>query len=186
MSLPNRLQKEDINDKDRENDTNNLNKTIMREYHDLSLPKFPNNPYLKQNQIREKRVNLRIENEVEYERGIPDIRDNVILEQGPKIREHARQQRFDWAIKQRELKGSYPTSFNQFYVEQEALKNGIDLNAPKPEDDGDGGKGKGKGKGKKAITNKKTKREKVEIKRRVKKAKKTKKEKVERQKKRVE
>ena len=155
MSLPNRLQKE--NDL---SSTDNIQNDIVdnSEYHDLSLPKFPNNPYLKQNQIREKRVNLRIENEVEYERSIPDIRDNLILEQGPKIREHARQQRFDWAIKQRELKGSYPTTFDQFYVEQEALKNGIDLNAPK-DDNEDDGKKKGKGKGKKG-DDKKSKKDK--------------------------
>ena len=74
MSLPNRL------NKDRTNESNNNNHHYdNQQYHDLSLPKFPTNPYLKQNQIREKRVNLRIENEVEYERSIPDIRDNVIL-----------------------------------------------------------------------------------------------------------
>merc|ERR1712154_18834 len=81
---------------------------------------------------------------------MPDIRDNVILEQGPKIREYARQQRFDWAIKQRELKGAYPASFKLFYAEREAIKNGVDLNAVTVVEDGDGKKGKKgkKGKGK--------------------------------------
>ncbi len=128
MSLPNRVIPNNVA-------ANQENKNKNQQYYDLSLPKFGTNVYSKQNQIREKRVNLRIENEVEYERSIPDIRDSVILEQGPKIREQARQQRFDWAIKQRELKGAYPMSFKLFYEEQEALKNGIDLNAPKPADD---------------------------------------------------
>merc|ERR1712013_353766 len=71
-------------------------------------------------------------------------------EQGPKIREYARAQRFDWAIKQRELRGAYPSSFKLFYAEREAMKNGVDLSAVNVVDDeakGKGKKGKSKGNG---------------------------------------
>merc|ERR1712013_926169 len=153
MRMPNRLPKmQNENDgAENENEENERPEENETEFGDLSLPKFGTAPILRQNEIREKRVNLRIENEVEYERPLPDIRDNVILEQGPKIREYARAQRFDWAIKQRELRGAYPSSFKLFYAEREAMKNGIDLSAVNVVDDEAKAKGKKgkKGKGKK-------------------------------------
>jgi len=141
MALPNKL-------------SNNKQTPV---YADLSLPNFAPHPTMKQNAIREKRVNLRIENEVEFERSIPEIRDAVILEQGPKIREQARQERFEWSIKQRQIKGAYPTKFDQFYKEKEAIKNGIDLNATplEPEESKKGKKKKGGKKEKKGDKKKK-------------------------------
>merc|ERR1712013_945259 len=161
MRMPNRLPKmQNENDgAENENEENERPEENETEFGDLSLPKFGTAPILRQNEIREKRVNLRIENEVEYERPLPDIRDNVILEQGPKIREYARAQRFDWAIKQRELRGAYPSSFKLFYAEREAMKNGIDLSAVNVVDDEAKAKGK---KGKKGKGSKKKGKDKKE------------------------
>lgn len=128
------------------------NEAIMSttECRDLSLPTFcVGDPSIKHYEIREKRVNLRIENDVEYDRCIEDIRESVILEEGPRIRENARKERFDWAIKQRELKGSYPSSFKQFYVEKEELLN------PKPEGSNDSEAGASEKSGKKGKKDKK-------------------------------
>ena len=78
----------------------------------------------KTNQIfKKKRVNLRIENKVEYERAVIDIGEDVLMEYGPKIREDARQERFDWAVKQRELKGTYPDNFDDYYAEKWAAEH---------------------------------------------------------------
>ncbi|ETO11300.1 hypothetical protein RFI_26076 [Reticulomyxa filosa] len=145
--IPSKINDKEIESNPIQKEENNINKIHDNQhypvFYDLSLPfvqidknctQNPQEPpqvvilpnaKAKQQHVRQERVNMRIENQIQYMRSIATVRKEVILEEEHKIRENSRQERFQWAIQYRESQGAYPTSFEGFYAEKEAAKNPI-------------------------------------------------------------
>merc|ERR1712130_535654 len=112
---------------------------------DLTFGLLSTNPALQNFQVRECRVNLRIENEIQYRRALDEIALEMQEQEGVLFKEAEKEKRWNWAVNLRETTGSYPKDFKAYYVK--------DGEAPKEKKKGDKKGKKGK-KGKKATKKK--------------------------------